>query len=110
MFLCLRIHRQDAILSCMNTAVKRLTLDMTPDEHRRLKTLAAFHGVTMRDFLLSNLFSDEKPARKSVKAGETAYLLRSARNRKRLLESLARGGARRKAFRSVKELKHALGV
>ena len=30
---------------------KRLTLDLTTDDHRRLKALAATHGVTMADLL-----------------------------------------------------------
>jgi len=93
----------------MPTLIKRLTIDITLDEHRRLKTMASFHGVTMKDFLLGNLLSNQKKSRKGAKT-ETAYLLGSAANKKRLLEALKRNSTDRTSFGSVKELKHALGI
>jgi len=94
----------------MPTLIKRLTLDITADEHRQLKTLASFHGVTMKDFLISNIFPDKKTLRKNRKTTETQYLLGSAANKKRLLEALKRNSTDRTSFGSVKELKHALGI
>jgi antitoxin YefM len=41
---------------------------------------------------------------------ETAYLLRSPANAKRLLEAVKRPKKQRKTFKSVAALKHALGV
>jgi len=35
--------------------LKRLTIDLTDDEHRVLKALAAEAGVTMRDLVLETL-------------------------------------------------------
>lgn len=35
--------------------LKRLTIDLTDDEHRVLKTLAAEAGMTMRDLVLQTL-------------------------------------------------------
>ncbi len=35
----------------------RLTLDIPDDTHRKLKTLAAYFGMTMKDFLLSRAFN-----------------------------------------------------
>lgn len=98
----------------MTTLIKRLTLDVTADEHRRLKTLASFYGVTMKDFLLASVIdggeSGQKFRKKTAPGDETSYLLQSAPNKKRLLESLKRRAKGRKTFGSVKELKHALGI
>jgi uncharacterized protein (DUF1778 family) len=94
----------------MATLIKRLTLDMTADEHRRLKTIASFHGVTMKDFLLSNILPETKIFREKTKVEETAYLLKSAANKKRLIAALGRSGNKNKSFSSLKELKHALGI
>jgi antitoxin YefM len=41
---------------------------------------------------------------------ETAYLLSSPENARRLLQALARRAEDRQAFGSIDELKHALGV
>lgn len=41
---------------------------------------------------------------------ETAYLLRSPVNAKRLLAAAKRTGNARKTFKSAKDLKHAIGV
>jgi Antitoxin ParD len=35
--------------------LKRLTIDLTDEEHRVLKTLAAESGVSMRDLVLATL-------------------------------------------------------
>lgn len=98
----------------MVTLIKRLTLDITADEHRRLKTMASFYGVTMKDFLLSKVIDYEKSEKRtrhdSKTKNGTLYLFRSARNKKRLLQSATRNGKGRKSFNSIKELKHALGI
>ncbi|RYD31983.1 MAG: hypothetical protein EOP86_16690, partial [Verrucomicrobiaceae bacterium] len=41
----------------------RLTLDIPDDTHRKLKTLAAYFSMSMKDFLLSRAFGlVERPA------------------------------------------------
>lgn len=34
---------------------ERLTIDLTPDEHRRIKAYAAFRGKTLREFVLESV-------------------------------------------------------
>lgn len=48
----------------------RLTLDIPDDTHRKLKTLAAYLGMTMKDFLISRALSpaDHKAGPNSVPA------------------------------------------
>jgi len=45
----------------------RLTLDIPDDMHRKLKTLAAYFGMTMKDFLISRALSPAEP--KTGRAG-----------------------------------------
>lgn len=36
----------------------RLTLDIPDEAHRRIKTLAAFHGMSMKDFILKRTLEE----------------------------------------------------
>jgi hypothetical protein len=48
-------------------AMSRISIDVTEDEHRRLKALAALKGVSLKDYLLKNaLDSREKDEEKSL--------------------------------------------
>lgn len=40
----------------------RLTLDIPDETHRKLKTLAAYFGMTMKDFLISRALSPTEPS------------------------------------------------
>lgn len=39
----------------------RLSLDITQEQHQRLKVVAALSGQTMKDYVLSRIFSDPEP-------------------------------------------------
>ena len=91
----------------MTTATKRLTLDISPQTHRRLKTLASYGGITMKEFVLSRALPMIEA---SYTADETAYLLKGQKNKGRLLSAVHRKGKGGRAFVSLKELKHALGI
>ena len=54
----------------------RMTIDMPFEEHKKLKAMAAFMGVTLKDLVLGclrdNLLSDNAPNDETLKAfGET---------------------------------------
>ena len=34
---------------------ERLSIEVTPQEHKKIKVLAAFHGKTIRDYVLENI-------------------------------------------------------
>lgn len=36
----------------------RLSLDITPEQHQRLKVVAALNGQTMKDYVLGRVFSE----------------------------------------------------
>lgn len=91
----------------MATETKRLTLDISPQTHRRLKTLASYHGVTMKEFMLSRVLPEIGVSKAN---DETVYLLKNRKNRERLLISASRDRKDNKSFNSLKALKHALGI
>lgn len=78
----------------------KVTLDMSAEEHRQLKTLAAFSGMTMKDFILS----------RALELDETEYLLKSPANAARLAEAVKSPSAARVGFNSIEELRRALGI
>ena len=50
----------------------RMTIDMPINEHKQLKAMAAFKGVSLKDLVLScvreNLLSQNKPNKETLKA------------------------------------------
>lgn len=38
-----------------NTKYQRLSIDMVPEEHRRIKTYAAFRGKSIREYVLETI-------------------------------------------------------
>jgi hypothetical protein len=49
--------------------MSRLTIEVTPKQHQHIKSLAAFQGMTIREFVLSRIFPDnEDHAYKEFKA------------------------------------------
>ncbi len=91
-----------------------MVLEVTPAQRRQVKILAACSGMSVKDFILSRVFSPEEKsaARKgkpSVKS-ETGYLLASKAMEKRIMSALREPPNKRRAFKSVKDLKNALGA
>ncbi|MBY5959639.1 hypothetical protein KUV50_15910 [Membranicola marinus] len=39
--------------------MSRLTIEISKEEHRRIKTLAAMQGQTIKDFVMSRVFENE---------------------------------------------------
>lgn len=90
----------------MKTATKRLTIDLPVNEHFKLKVLASYEGLSMKDYLLSHVLHDRGIANKN---NETDHLLKSKVNKARIMKALLSKKSAR-TFSSVKELKHALGI
>ncbi|SHK29430.1 Antitoxin ParD [Rubritalea squalenifaciens DSM 18772] len=40
--------------------MSRISIDVSPQEHKKLKAMAALRGMTMKDFLLGDLLTDAK--------------------------------------------------
>ena len=90
----------------------RVTLDITSEAHRQLKTLAAFRGMTMKDFILSQALGTA-PEQKKIPGkpkgmDETDYLLSTPANAARLEAALS--SQERVSFASEEELRRAIGL
>ena len=92
-------------LSCMN----RLTIEIEPEQHRQIKTLATFAGMTMKEFILSRtLTPSSEPV--SQNKDTTERLLSSPKNAKRLREAINAKTPKNLIFETTEDLKRALGI
>ena len=86
--------------------MNRLTIEIEPEQHRQIKTLATFSGMTIKEFILSRTIGTQ-----SGKAGDTTNLLMgSATNAARLREAIATPDSEHHGFETVEDLKNALGI
>lgn len=83
----------------MTTITKRLTIDLSEGDHKRLKLMSSIEGVSMKEFLLSRAFEN--------KSEETEYLLKGE-NKARILKALS--SKKGKTFDSLKDIKNAIGI
>lgn len=74
--------------------MSRLSIEIDPIQHRQIKTLATFAGLSMKDYILSRAL----PTKDAVKDGV------------RLQETIATPSSEHVVFESLEELKHALGI
>jgi hypothetical protein len=89
--------------------MNRLTIEIEPEQHRQIKTLATFAGMTIKEFILSKtLTSTSAPPQQ---AGETTErLLGSTKNAKRLRGAIATETPKHLIFETTEDLKRALGI
>ena len=86
----------------------RLTLDLDAEEHRQIKTLAAFHGQSTKAFILSKLgLGSAAPASGT---DETTYLFSTSANADHLKKVLNGKPENRLKFDSIEDVKRALGI
>ena len=86
--------------------MSRLSIEIDPEQHRQIKTLATFEGKTIKEFILRRTLAPVgEPDR-----GATGELLGSAKNRERLMEALGTDRKDYRVFETIDELKDALGI
>ncbi|MES2706313.1 MAG: hypothetical protein V4726_06860 [Verrucomicrobiota bacterium] len=88
----------------------RLTLDLDTEIHRKIKTLAAFHGQTVKAFILSRIGLEESDPPQSSPEDETAYLFSTRANAEHLEKGLQGKPENRLKFDSIEDVKRALGI
>jgi hypothetical protein len=81
--------------------MSRLSIEINPEQHRQIKTLATFSGLTIKDYILSKTL----PGRDA-----TENLLSSPKNAKRLKEALETPATKHRVFESLTDLEDALGI
>lgn len=89
--------------------MNRLTIEIEPDQHRQIKTLATFAGMTMKEFILAKTLGSAEVS-KVVAGDTTSKLLSSQRNAKRLKKAIASPTPKHLVFNSVEDVKNALGI
>lgn len=86
--------------------MNRLTIEIDPEQHRQIKTLATFSGMTIKEFILSKTLG----AKRESPVDATGHLLGTAKNAKRLRQAIATPDTEHRVFESVEDLKNALGI
>ncbi len=86
--------------------MNRLTIEIEPEQHRQIKTLATFSGMTIKEFILNKTIGVKSPKVEDA----TDRLLGSEKNAKRLRRAITTPDAEHRVFESVDELKNALGI
>jgi hypothetical protein len=87
----------------------RLTIEIEPEQHRQIKTLATFAGMTIKEFILSRTIPPSAAAPREAE-DTTSKLLGSPRNAKRLREAVASKTPPHLVFETSEDLKRALGI
>lgn len=85
--------------------MSRLSIEIDQEQHRQIKTLATFEGLSIKDYILMKTLSP-----KSVPQETTQALLKSPKNAKRLRAALKTPSSKHHVFRTLKELEDALGI
>ena len=86
--------------------MSRLSIEIEPEQHRQIKTLATFEGLSIKEFILRKAL----PVRSFVEKGATEALLSSPANAKRLKEALNTPASEHIVFESLEDLENALGI
>jgi len=84
--------------------MNRLTIEIDPEQHRQIKTLATFSGMTIKEFILSKTIGPQRDE------DATDRLMGSPKNAARLREAMATPDSEHRVFESVEDLKDALGI
>jgi len=100
----------DKIVDIVNfRGMSRLTIEIEPEQHRQIKTLATFAGMTIKEFILSKTL--EPSSARGLPSGDTtSRLLGSPKNAKRLREAIDSKTPEHLIFETTEDLKRALGI
>lgn len=85
--------------------MSRLTIEIDSNEHRMIKTLATFSGMTMKEYILSKVLP---PAREAGVAEMKVPEIE--KNVERLREAIAQPRESHRVFKDVEDLRNALGI
>ncbi len=68
--------------------MNRLTIEIEPEQHRQIKTLATFAGMTIKEFVLARTLNISLPNQR-ISGDTTERLLASPTNAKRLRDAIS---------------------
>lgn len=81
--------------------MSRLSIEIEPEQHRQIKTLATFAGMSIKEFILTKTLNPKDT---------TDRLLADPKNAKRLRDALVEEQKEELVFETVDDLKDALGI
>jgi uncharacterized protein (DUF1778 family) len=84
--------------------MSRLSIEIDPEQHRQIKILATFAGLSIKDYILQQTL----PRKKELDA--TEHLLSSPANAQRLLDALNTPRSECVAFETMEDVQNALGI
>ena len=87
----------------------QFTLGLSPEEQRELESRAAFHGMSVRDFILSKAL-DEPGDGHAAEEDAPARILANPVISRRLAEAMDRKPEDRRTFDSTGDVKRAPGI
>ena len=90
---------------CIIVYMSRLSIEIEPEQHRQIKTLATFEGLTIKEFILQKTLQ-VRPS----KVDTTESLLASSKNAKRLKDAINTPQSEHVVFESLEDLENALGI
>jgi uncharacterized protein (DUF1778 family) len=83
--------------------MSRLSIEIEPEQHRQIKTLATFEGMTIKDFILMKTLPRKEE-------DVTTALLKSPRNAERLKTAISEPTSSHRVFETLEDLEDALGI
>lgn len=82
-----------------------MSIEIDPEQHRQIRTLATFAGLSIKEYIL------QKTLPTKTKAMDTTdLLLSSPANAKRLMDALDTPPSDHIVFETMKDLEDALGI
>lgn len=87
--------------------MSRLSIEIQPEQHRQIKTLATFEGMTIKEYILSRTLPRKAD---NDEIDTTKKLLSHPKNEQRLLEAINAPQNERFVFETIDDLKNALGI
>lgn len=107
----MHVTRVDNFRDIVNlVGMNRLTIEIEPEQHRRIKTLASFAGMTIKDFILSKTLAPTAGQSAQDDPDTTETLLASPENARRLRDAIGSKTPEHLVFETTEDLKRALGI
>lgn len=85
--------------------MSRLSIEIDQEQHRQIKTLATFAGLSIKEYILQKTLPSGGKA-----LDATDHLLSSPQNAQRLRDALNSPSSENLVFESLKDLENALGI
>lgn len=97
----------DKVVNIANfRSTSRLAIEIEPEQHRQIKTLATFAGMTIKEFILTKTLAPQA----GNSADTTDRLHGNPKNATRLRKTIAQPASSHLVFETLKDVKDALGI